>query len=253
MKKHLDLSQLPASSKIKFEESEENDSSSEDSESCSEDEEACIQNELADIPFEELQRARSDGTLALHRKRESENKSKRANKNRPMEVSSKKPVSRFREVIQVPKKVVRDPRFESLCGTLDEEGFKKRYKFIYDENLPSEKEELKKLLGSSKDPEVIEELRNRISLIDKQLRSDSTKLRRDQILSEQKKRVREAVKQGKRPFYIKKSEVREQMHKEKYNKLKESGKLDSFMEKKRRRNAAKDHRFMPYRKANNDE
>ncbi|KNA08202.1 hypothetical protein SOVF_164620 [Spinacia oleracea] len=251
MRKHADLNQLPSSTKIKFEES---DSSSEDSESFSEDEEVNIQNELADVPFGELQKARADGsTLALHRKRESENKSKRANKNRPMEVSSKKPVSRFREVIQVPKKVVRDPRFESLCGTLDEEGFKKRYKFIYEENLPVEKEELKKLLGSSKDPEVIEKLRNQISVIDKQMKSDSIQLRRDQILSEQKKRVREAVKQGKRPFYIKKSEVREQMHIEKYNKLKDSGKLDSFMEKKRRRNAAKDHRFMPYRKANNNE
>ncbi|KNA22065.1 hypothetical protein SOVF_037370 [Spinacia oleracea] len=102
--------EYPIFDKIKFEEGEENDSSSEDSESCSEDEEACIQNELADIPFEELQRARSDGTLALHRKRKSENKSKRANKNRPMEVSSKTPVSRFREVIQMPKKVnVRTP------------------------------------------------------------------------------------------------------------------------------------------------
>lgn len=37
------------------------------------------------------------------------------------------------------------------------------------------------------------------------MRSDSnTKLRQAQILAAQKKKVREAVKQGKRPFYIKK-------------------------------------------------
>jgi hypothetical protein len=44
--------------------------------------------------------------------------------NRPMEVSSKKPVSRYREVVHVPKKEVRDPRFNQLGGTLDVEGYK---------------------------------------------------------------------------------------------------------------------------------
>ncbi|XP_021754148.1 ribosomal RNA processing protein 36 homolog [Chenopodium quinoa] len=239
---------FPASNKIKFEENEENEDSSSE-----EDEEAEIENELADVPFGELQKARSDGTLALHRKRETENKAKRANKNMPMEVSSKKPVSRFREVIQVPKKVVRDPRFESLCGNLDEEGFKKRYNFIYEEKLPAEKQELKKSLESSKDPEKITELKTRIALIDKQMKSDSTKLRRNQILSEHKKKAREAVKQGKRPYFAKKSEIRDLIHMEKFKDLKEKGKLDSYMEKKRRRNAAKDHRFMPYRKSNNNE
>ncbi|KAL2902335.1 Ribosomal RNA processing protein 36-like protein [Bienertia sinuspersici] len=253
MKKYPHNSEIPASSKIKFEESEENDSSSEERESLSDDEEAEIKNALADVTFEELHRARSDGSLALHQKRGYEDKPKRANKNRPMEVSCKKPVSRYREVVQAPKKVSCDPRFESLCGTFDEEGFKKRYSFIYEESLPAEKEELKKKLRSSKDPEVIEDLKNRISLIEKQMKSDSTKARKNQILSEQKKRVREAVKQGKRPFYIKKSEIRKKVNIEKYDHLKAAGKLDSYIEKKRRRAAAKDHRFMPYRKPNKNE
>ncbi|XP_038726008.1 uncharacterized protein LOC120017038 isoform X2 [Tripterygium wilfordii] len=37
------------------------------------------------------------------------------------------------------EEVVRDPRFESLCSALDEEGFSKRYSFPYQENLPAEK------------------------------------------------------------------------------------------------------------------
>jgi len=32
-----------------------------------------------------------------------------------------------------------------------------------------------------------------------------------------------------------------------------SGKLDSFIEKRRKKNAAKDHRYMPYRRSNNSE
>ncbi|GMQ05257.1 hypothetical protein CsSME_00050358 [Camellia sinensis var. sinensis] len=105
---------IVSSSKIKFDESDEHESSSED--------EREIERELADVTFEDLQKARSNGSHAVYKKPNSEKKGGRANKNRPMEVSAKKPVSRFREVIQVPKKVVRDPRFESLCGNFDEDG-----------------------------------------------------------------------------------------------------------------------------------
>ncbi|XP_004291594.1 PREDICTED: rRNA biogenesis protein rrp36-like [Fragaria vesca subsp. vesca] len=120
-----------------------------------------------------------------------------------MEVSSKKPVSRFREVIQAPKKVVRDPRFESLCGTLNVDGFRKRYDFLFSNELPAEKEDLKKQLKTSKDPEVIEDLKKRISWIDKQLKSDSSKRTEAEILAEHKKKEREKAKQGKQPFFIK--------------------------------------------------
>ncbi|KAK8710622.1 hypothetical protein V6N13_145936 [Hibiscus sabdariffa] len=49
------------------------------------------------------------------------------------------------------------------------------------------------------------------------------------------------------------AEIRKQRLIEKYKKLKASDKLESFIEKKRRKNAAKDHRFMPYRRPNNGE
>lgn len=62
--------------------------------------------QMADIPFEVLERLRQDGSgpsgaaaraLALAAKQK---KFSRENKHRPAEMSSKKPVSRFREVIQ---------------------------------------------------------------------------------------------------------------------------------------------------------
>ncbi|XAR72430.1 hypothetical protein NMG60_11019059 [Bertholletia excelsa] len=231
------------SSKIKFDESEEDSSSS--------DEEVEIERELADVTFEELQKARSNGSHAVYLKQNVEKKSSRANKNRPMEVSAKKPVSRFREVIQVPKKVARDPRFESLCGNLDVEGFKTRYDFLYTNDLPAEREDLKKLMRKSNDPEEIAELKNHISWIDKQLKSASAKQLEKEILAEHKIKEKEAAKLGKRPFYLKKSEIRKQRLVEKYKELKASGKLESYIEKRRRRNAAKDHRYIPYRRPTN--
>ncbi|KAI4303494.1 hypothetical protein MLD38_039115 [Melastoma candidum] len=239
--------ELATSSKLKFEESDDSDSN------YSEGQEEEIERELADVTFEELLKARSDGSHSLYKKPPLPSNTKRANKNRPTEVSCSKPVSRFREVIQAPKKTVCDPRFESLFGTLDDDGFRKRYNFLFEKELPSEKQELQKKLKKSKDPKVIEELKNRITWIDKQIKSESTKRTESAILVEHKKKEREAAKQGKQPFYLKKSEIRNRRLIEKYNILKESGKLDSFIEKKRRKNAAKDHRYMPYRRTNQDD
>lgn len=239
---------IPASSKIRFDEDEDIDSD-EDQSSSENDGEMELEQELANATFEELQRARSDGSDVVYlRKQNTQKKTSRANKNRPMEMSSKKPVGRFREVIQVPKKVVRDPRFESLCGNLDVDGFKKRYDFLYEEKLPAEKEELKKKMKKAKDPELTKQLKDQIKQIDRDLKSATTKRTEKDILAEHKKKEREAAEKGKRPYYLKKSEIRKQKLIEKYNELKESGKLKSFIEKKRRKNAAKDHKYMPYRR-----
>ncbi|OIW20654.1 hypothetical protein TanjilG_18594 [Lupinus angustifolius] len=246
MKKYFN-SGIEGSSETQYEDSEIDDSSS--SSSSEDEEEEEIGKELADVTFEELQKARSNGAHAFFQKPREDQNLKRANKNRPMEASSKKPVAAFREVIQAPKKVVRDPRFESLCGTLDTDGFRKRYNFLFENDLPAEKEALKKDLRKYKDPERIHEIEERLSWIDKQLKSGSAKHIDAKILANHKKKEREAAKQGKRPFYIKKSEIRKQRLVEKYNHLKSSGKLESFVEKRRRRNAAKDHRYMPYRRS----
>jgi hypothetical protein len=74
--------------------------------------EQVLEQRLAEVPFEVLEALHQDGTgpsgaaaraaavaakqLVFHRE----------NKNRPQEVSSKRPVSRFREVLQVPKQCV---------------------------------------------------------------------------------------------------------------------------------------------------
>ncbi|KAK8914489.1 hypothetical protein KSP39_PZI023987 [Platanthera zijinensis] len=208
-----------------------------------------LERKLADIPFEELQKALADGSHDMHRKHAGkQHKLCRANKNRPMEISSKAQVGRFREVIQAPKRVVRDPRFESLCGDFDTEGYKKRYSFLYEVELPAEKEKLLKLIKKSKDPNVIEDLKNHISWIDKQLKPSSHKNIESHILSEHIKKEKEAAKHGKRPYYLKKSEIRERKLVNKYSELKNAGKLDSFIEKRRRKNASKDRRYMPYGK-----
>mmetsp|Transcript_5175 Transcript_5175/g.6892 ORF Transcript_5175/g.6892 Transcript_5175/m.6892 type:complete len:161 (-) Transcript_5175:889-1371(-) len=55
-----------------------------------------------------------------HERRSSRSKTiqERKNKSAPLEVSSKKRVSRFRQVVHVPQARKRDPRFDSLSGNL---------------------------------------------------------------------------------------------------------------------------------------
>ncbi len=77
---------------------------------------------------------------------------KRANKNRPIEQSSKKAVPRFRDVLQVGNKAAVDPRFasggleEPAAKTSDKELWRKRYAFVFDELLPEEKQEAQRAL-----------------------------------------------------------------------------------------------------------
>ena len=62
--------------------------------------------------------------------------------------------------------------------------------------------------------------------------------------AEQKK----AVEAGHKPFYLKKSEKRKRELVAKYEELKASGQLDKFMMKRRKKNSAKDHRYVPGRR-----
>ncbi|OEL19791.1 hypothetical protein BAE44_0019192 [Dichanthelium oligosanthes] len=187
-----------------------------------------LERALADVPFGELQRARADGSLAARAasaaKAAAEKKARRASKKRPMEISTKVRPPKFKEVIQVPKKVscsanlvVRDPRFEPIYGSVDKEGLV--------------------LCGLIW-----------VLTLDNQLKSHPQKNTESEILREHIKKEREAAKAGKRPYYLKKSELRERKLMNKYKELKEAGKLDAFMERRRKKNASKDHRYMPYRR-----
>lgn len=55
---------------------------------------------------------------------------RRANKNCPLELSSKSTVGRLRQVVRVAKKQLVDPRFERTAGKLNEDLFHKSYAFL---------------------------------------------------------------------------------------------------------------------------
>ena len=56
----------------------------------------------------------------------------RLNKNRPREITSKRPISSFRSIMPVKKQEFIDPRFSSAFGEYQPERFRKSYGFIND-------------------------------------------------------------------------------------------------------------------------
>ncbi|WIA41240.1 hypothetical protein OEZ86_004852 [Tetradesmus obliquus] len=248
--------QQPSSSQEHGDSDEASGSEEEDEGESSEDleqQEQAIEQQLADIPFEVLEKLSRDGkgpTPAAARAAALEAKHKvfhRETKNRPQEVSSKRPVSRFREVIQVPKQPSKDPRFDQTIGgkSFSNEAYSRRYAFLYDEVLPQERAALKQQLKKEKSEGKRRELQAQMTRLQQQLNDESVRRKSKQLEQEWKSTEKAAVAAGKSPFFLSKAAKKKRELLAKYEELKAGGRLDKFMEKRRKKNAAKDHRYLP--------
>lgn len=213
-----------------------------------------LEDQVADVPFEELEALRRDGRGLVGRAarvaaaREAGRSFKRENKDRPQEVSSKRPVGRFREVIQVPHSQHRDPRFASGPGggpASSDPSFRRRYAFVYDDVLPREREELVAKIKKEKNPKFKARLQAQLQRINTQIRDEDLRRRTQALEADWKTKEKAAVSGGKSPFFLKAADKKRLALLAKYQELKERGKLDKFLEKRRKKNAAKDHRYLP--------
>ncbi|KAM9196790.1 ribosomal RNA processing protein 36 homolog [Mergus octosetaceus] len=169
------------------------------------------------------------------------------NKKGPVEMSAKKPVPFLRQVVSVTKKIHRDPRFDDLSGEYKPEVFMKTYSFL-DAIKKQEKEMIQKQLKKCRDAEQKEKLQQLLNRMTQQEQAQKKQQKQRERELSFKRRQRELAKQGKKPFFLKKSEKRKLELAEKYAELKRSGKLESFLSKKRKRNAIKDKRRLPSQK-----
>lgn len=178
---------------------------------------------------------------------------RRDNKHRPVEMSSKKRVSVLRDATLglgdgsglMKKNHVRDPRFDSMAGAYSETAFKKRYSFIFDEKLPEERRELKESLSKIKSDRKRERLQRKLQKITQQIKTEENRRKQESRREKVLQRHKEATKGQANKFHLKKSDMKKQELMLKYQELQDSGGLERYMEKRRKRNAAKDHRYMP--------
>ncbi|XP_009988647.1 PREDICTED: ribosomal RNA processing protein 36 homolog, partial [Tauraco erythrolophus] len=208
------------------------------------------------ISFEELLRVQSDMRTRMCKQVTSGKKTAKPTKatveqqhgkKGPLEMSAKKPVPFLRQVVYVTKKVHRDPRFDDLSGEYKPEIFMKTYSFL-DSIKKQEKEMVQKQLKKCQNMEQKEKLQQLLNRMTQQEQAQKNQHKlRERELSLKRQR-RELAKQGKKPFFLKKSEKWKLELAEKYAELKRSGKLESFLNKKRKRNAMKDKRRLPSQK-----
>ena len=169
-------------------------------------------------------------------------KFKRSDKRHPREASSKKKVSVIRE-IKVAKRTTRDPRFDELSGTFEEETFKNSFQFIKDIRS-EEKEQLQNELKKCKVPQRKDQIVRLINKMNTAEKANQLKAEKQKLKSETRKRAFENVKQGKNPYFAKQSELRKSELKSKFEKLKKEGKVDKYLAKRRKQNLQKDKKSL---------
>ncbi|KAK9249004.1 hypothetical protein V1506DRAFT_526683 [Lipomyces tetrasporus] len=168
---------------------------------------------------------------------------KRVSKHAPQEVSAKKPVSRFRDVVEVPKIVRRDPRFESISGKFNEAQFRKNYAFL-DEYREAELRNMGERLKKTKDTNQIQDLQREYQSLDSKLNSSKRKDFERQVLKEHEKKEKELVKQGKKPFYLKRADKRKLVLTKKFSEMKKS-EVDRAIKRRRKKNISKERKQIP--------
>ncbi|WWD04563.1 hypothetical protein V865_002633 [Kwoniella europaea PYCC6329] len=189
---------------------------------------------------------------------------KRGHKHAPTAMSTKKQVSRNRQVVDLHKPQRRDPRFSSVsAGNLDAHLHSASYSF-----LPSMlKEELSSLKIALAQAQKIERTcpwaekaartaeREKIELDLARVRTRLVKSQNEErernVLARMKKEEREKREQGKGAWYMKKSEKRDLLLISKFESLEAQGgksAVKKAMEKKRKKIASKEKKSRPFAK-----
>ncbi|XP_033217590.1 ribosomal RNA processing protein 36 homolog isoform X2 [Belonocnema kinseyi] len=204
-----------------------------------------IRAELSNMSFEDLHKLKEKlGSKvyneAMFGTRKNKNSIfKRENKNRPREISAKKQVPRFKEVVHVKKCVARDPRFDSLCGTFNEKAFNHSYSFLH-EVKKNDLKALKEELNNSQDPKTIKKIKYLIQRLENQLREEKKKKLKLEQQHEEKQEIIQAIKEGGKPNFKKKSEKRILQLASQFEELKNTGKIKKHIRRVRKKNLTKE-------------
>ncbi len=200
-------------------------------------------NEFA--PSSEAETSWSESEDSSTEANKSKLKKQRSSKHAPTELSSKRAVSRKRPVISLPKSTVRDPRFDPLSGPLRHDAIAKKYAFLNDYQK-SELAELKSTLQSNKklSDSDREALKKKIMSMESKQKAADAKEKKREVLREHRKREKEMVERGKKPFYLKKSEIKKQALVKKFEGMKGKDR-DKAIERRRRKLAARERKNMP--------
>ncbi|KAF4585492.1 pre-rRNA processing protein [Ophiocordyceps camponoti-floridani] len=164
-------------------------------------------------------------------------KQKRSSKHAPTEQTSKRPVPRYREIIADPRRKPRDPRFDPLVSHGNEAKAKKAYAFL-DEYRESEMAELRTRIKNAKGS-TADDLKRQLKSLESKRLARRAKEEEEELLREHRKQEKELVAQGKKPFYLKRSERKKTLLTKRYEVMTER-QVDKAIEKRRKKIAGKE-------------
>ncbi|KAF1965859.1 DUF947-domain-containing protein [Bimuria novae-zelandiae CBS 107.79] len=166
----------------------------------------------------------------------------RTSKHAPAVQSSKRAVTRKRQVVDAKKPKFRDPRFDT--GALpDDNTVSKRYAFL-DEYKSSEMNELRETIKKTKNEADKEKLKKKLISMESQQKAKRNKDQQQEVLREHKKKEKELIKEGKKPFFLKKSEQKKLALVERFQHMKSKDR-ERAIERRRKKATAKERRNMP--------
>ncbi|KAI0977305.1 hypothetical protein F4678DRAFT_412508 [Xylaria arbuscula] len=167
----------------------------------------------------------------------------RSSKHAPTEMSSKRQVSRKREVVSMNKVAARDPRFSSASGTVDEVRARKAYAFL-DEYRDAEMAELKTAMKKTRSESEKESLARTLKSMQSRKEAQSQRDAEHEVVAQHRRQEKELVAQGKKPFYLKKSEQKKQLLLERFAGMKKK-QVDRSIERRRKKLTSRERRNMP--------
>ncbi|KAI1850804.1 hypothetical protein JX265_013367 [Neoarthrinium moseri] len=175
----------------------------------------------------------------------------RSSKHAPSEMTSKRPVTRRRQVVEVPKAQSRDPRFGPLggggggpaAGPQAEEALRRNYAFL-NEYRDAEMKELRATIKKTRDPFEKERLQRALLSMQSKKQAQERKDAEQAVVAEHRRQEKELVKQGKTPFYLKKSEQKKRVLMDRFAGMKK-GQVDKAIQRKRKKQTSKEKKELP--------
>ncbi|KAK4580503.1 rRNA biogenesis protein rrp36 [Recurvomyces mirabilis] len=168
----------------------------------------------------------------------------RSSKHAPAEQTSRHQVTRKRNVIEVPKRAIRDPRFDAFNNhSLHPGNSEKAYGFL-DDYQKDEIAELRTAMKQSQSEDDKVALRRKINSMENKLKAKATREREQNVVRAHRKEEREKVEQGKTPYHLKKKEVKERALMEKFKGMK-GKEREKVMDKRRLKESQKEKKRMP--------
>ena len=171
----------------------------------------------------------------------------RSNKNAPAVMKSNKPVRRLRIDADNTTRKSRDPRFAEGSGNLSHDKFLQAYSFL-DKYQEDEINDITKSIKKVTDPKDQEVLKAELFKRKQEMTERRRSLKIKERLSVSRAEEREKVKNGKMPYHLGRNAKKVIALEQRFDELKGEGKLNSFLLKKRKKNANKDHRWLPSRR-----